>query len=1639
MKQWLVRRGLLATVPVAALVFAFGACSSELGGPSTEEKGVDSGVSETSGEEVLAPSPLAQQRLARLGEQFQVVVKAPKDGLKQTLPAAALSAPRAQAPALPEPRPVVGSGSAERFLLHGDRVRADVHARLKKALPRPATVDLPRHADGFVRVQPDSSSIGIEFATKGAKPGVALEAADGVAHYPSAAPGGGDLVLRVTGDAVEDFVVLNTKPEQAFVDYVVNVSDVAGLRLYDNTLEFLATDGDPQIRVRPPMVIDRDATSHHAKLELRDCAADASALPPWDRPVTAPGKSQCTVRVSWDDSRVAYPAIVDPVWTTAGSLATARYRNAAVRQNSNGFVLTCGGIDGNGDILTSCEVFNPGAAGGLGSWAAAPTMTMTKRRSQFTMIAIGNDVLAVGGASTAPEPQAGDPPDPDPTPVAYRSELLSGGVWTQTGSNFSGGSFNIPRLMPVLTSDNAWVVIIDNAGVAYRYNVATKAWTMGASNGVYRNEFITLAVPGQGSVMRCGGYSNSSALKTCEKYTPGTNTWVMPGAGGAIADMNAARGDPATIGLDTNRLMLFAGYNFISNTYISTAEIYNATTNTWTNVSGSIPNNFYEYSHHNTWAPHGGSGRFLTVATQPMVFDPVASTWTQLYTHCEMVNGNQVCYYPMQGEGAIAPAGQKVLIVPVSTTGSYSPQTACLLFDVGSKGDKCNAVAECKTGLFCAKDSQWDQGYCCDTACTAPCDACFSGNKQSQADSGTCGPRSTNYYVGNTVCPYTDPSTCGTSGNYCDGAGACAKWPNTQACGSSSCLDSDTQNDVRYCDGAGTCQAQTTSDCGAGYKCLDAYTTCINYCNDDSYCTSSYYCQFFASPYSTCQPKKANGATCSGNTNSECSSGHCVDGVCCDLACDGTCEACTSALTGKTTGTCKPVLTSAGAQKNDCYDAGAGSCGQNGLCAGTTAACQLYANGTQCADVGSCASETSRYIPDTCNGTGTCVDKGTQACTTGYSCQAGVCNTQCTSDANCASAYWCDTVNKVCVADKTSGQACVRDAACAGNVNCVDGVCCDSPCTGTCRSCLKNQTGLAADGTCGDILDDTDPANECAKDVGYPASCEAPGLCDGTGSCRVYAKNGVSAKADTCSGVTLSVYTCDGAGNLDTLETGCYPYKCNPGGTGCRVACTEGTAAQDCDGDSFCLSGVCVGQKANGTACNADTECKSGVCANKGVGYLQGDVIPDDGAGGAGEEPDHPGVCCDVECGETCEACKASLRGQGEDGKCGPVKEDFDAKGDCTYDPDKPCGESGTCDGAGVCRKIPAGTSCGSSECFGNTVRGKVCNNGTCTNDSAVPCAPYVCRDVNGAEQCTSPCVGDDDCQDGFYCIEQACKKKLANGATCDSSGICASGFCVDGVCCDTSCNGQCAACDNAGSEGICSAAKGEPHGSRTKCDFAGEECGGSCDGVNASSCKYVATGTACGETTCDNGIAKSSECNGQGECRANKNTECSPYVCGADDTCLERCEQDADCSQGYACDEGTQRCLPAVVSAECSEDRQSSVGQNGIITPCKPFLCVPASGTCAVSCAFTTDCAPEFVCEASTKTCLPAPADAGGTDDESCACRAAGAAPTRHGYLAVAAFGLALAGLRRRKRSRHAPVRAAKPSGFGAGPHPFE
>lgn len=70
------------------------------------------------------------------------------------------------------------------------------------------------------------------------------------------------------------------------------------------------------------------------------------------------------------------------------------------------------------------------------------------------------------------------------------------------------------------------------------------------------------------------------------------------------------------------------------------------------------------------------------------------------------------------------------------------------------------------------------------------------------------------------------------------------------------------------------------------------------------------------------------------------------------------------------------------------------------------------------------------------------------------------------------------------------GSHCNLDADCASQA-CVDGVCCNVPCEGTCLACSAAKKGFGLDGKCEPIAILLDPDGECPP--GY--------TCDGAGSC----------------------------------------------------------------------------------------------------------------------------------------------------------------------------------------------------------------------------------------------------------------------------------------------------------------------------------------------------------------------------------------------------------------------------------------------------------------------------------------------------------------------------------------------------------
>ena len=143
---------------------------------------------------------------------------------------------------------------------------------------------------------------------------------------------------------------------------------------------------------------------------------------------------------------------------------------------------------------------------------------------------------------------------------------------------------------------------------------------------------------------------------------------------------------------------------------------------------------------------------------------------------------------------------------------------------------------------------------------------------------------------------------------------------------------------------------------------------------------------------------KPRAAVCTKST--DCASGFCADGVCCNVACQGACSSCNQV--GRE-GTCWPTDSGVADPRNICKNEGAASCGHTGTCDGF-GGCALYAAETICT-APSCAGD-RLDTAGTCNGKGVCRPPGVQVCAP-FKCSSGACNTKCSTDADCQAGHAC--------------------------------------------------------------------------------------------------------------------------------------------------------------------------------------------------------------------------------------------------------------------------------------------------------------------------------------------------------------------------------------------------------------------------------------------------------------------------------------------------------------------------------------------------------------------------------------------------------------------------------------------------------
>jgi hypothetical protein len=835
-------------------------------------------------------------------------------------------------------------------------------------------------------------------------------------------------------------------------------------------------------------------------------------------------------------------------------------------------------------------------------------------------------------------------------------------------------------------------------------------------------------------------------------------------------------------------------------------------------------------------------------------------------------------------------------------------------------GQSCSCAQDCASN-FCV------DGVCCNEACQAGCLTCSQAGSE-----GVCVPKANGDDPRKSSdCPTSSGSVCGLDGK-CDGKGSCRMSPAGTMCNHGMC-DGAALVDVQVCDGLGQCRPGPTVIC-VPFGCNSSTNACFGECSSNNDCAPSHVCDSTGS----CG-KRMTGATCS--ADGDCLSGFCANNVCCNSACNGPCVACN--LPARL-GTCWPTDPGVKDPNAICKDQGASSCGQNGRCDGV-GGCQLYAVGTQC-KAASC-SGTHLNTATTCDGLGTCRAPGLQDCAP-FLCQQSACTGSCKVDADCSAGTGC--VNGTC-GPKLNGQPCYAGPECKSG-QCVEGVCCDSACTGACRSCaLTGSVGKCTMVAAGNA----DPRSTC-KDSGA-ASCGTNGKCDGAGACQLYAKNTTCAPEACASNVYTPTSTCDGGGHCVTPSAiPCSPYACN--GTKCFSACTN---------DSQCLPpNRCgsdrlnsCGPANNGTSCSADNQCKSNHCAQ--------------------------GFCCDKACTGACQSCALS----GTQGTCTNVPTgSADPTGMCKDLGQNSCGTDGRCQ-AGACQKYPSGTACGQASCpsgTGTYTGTSTCDGaGTCVKPASVTCYPYMC----GAGSCGAACTADKDCQSPATCRNGSCGLKDA-GRTCASAAECQTGlFCSQGVCCTTNCNGTCKSCNaSASTAGKCTnVAAGGTDPTSTCKDQGASSCGtnGVCDGAGA--CQRYPAGTVCVPPKCPTGSSTQTNaqtCDGAGKCQAATTTNCTPYACNGA-SCNTACTTSQDCvspnvcnanicgknHQGQSCNVTSDcltglTCVDGVCCASASCGTCQSCNVTGSAGTCKNIAAGDAApaGQCAVS--SSTPCGNTGACDGS-------------------------------------------------------------------------
>ncbi len=640
-----------------------------------------------------------------------------------------------------------------------------------------ARLRLPRFGGGEARLRDARSNIEIGFVLVGATSSSAARVDDGLATYEGVFPGA-TLVHRASAEGTEDYVYFGARPSTEALTYRIDVRRIAGLRLVSSTLEMLDATGTPRLRVAPPSVVD-GAGTHSASLAIEGCRVDTSPAPPWGRPTTAPGAAECTLTVRW--AGVSYPALVDPRWSTTGSMAGPRTAHASV-------LLATGKVLVSGGGSTTAELFDSAT----GTFAA--TGVMTTARSTHTMTLLGSGQVLVAGGSGSTTAELYDP---------------STGKFTATGALGFARTDHVAALL----GTGKVLVAGGTPLVAELYDPQSGTFSPTGSLASTRNQ-ATIAVLPSGKVLIAGGAFGTGVIAGGDVYDPVAGTFTPSANAMATTRYKATA---ATLG--NGKVLIAGGTNYFKTAFV-TADLFDPATLMFT------PTGEMQFARKNFTATALPSGNVLVVggaSTSQIQFSTIAETY-------DFASGTfSVAAASPSGRinhaATLLANGTQVLVTGGTTRipNNIMDLATAEVIDIAPNGKKCTANDDCETS-FCV------DGVCCNSQCLGQCEACDVLGKV-----GTCSPVTGAPHAARAACPSAG-TDCGAQ---CDGVvrNACTYREAGVLCGSSC---SGTRETDDTCNGQGSCVRNPSYACDANFAC--GADRCKTTCVTDPDCAPGYVC-----------------------------------------------------------------------------------------------------------------------------------------------------------------------------------------------------------------------------------------------------------------------------------------------------------------------------------------------------------------------------------------------------------------------------------------------------------------------------------------------------------------------------------------------------------------------------------------------------------------------------------------------------------------------------------------------------------------------------------------------------------------------------------------------------------------------------